>query len=87
MPARFDGPSLANVPSMLNLVTEFGELDLTFAPSGELRGFEEWNAHAVVVEIANGVSVAVVALDDVIASKHAANRPKDQNGAAISSAR
>ena len=63
---------------MLNLVTEFGELDLTFSPSGALDGFDDWNAHAVIVEIAEGLTVAVAALDDVIASKRAANRPKDQ---------
>lgn len=78
VPAPLDGPFLANMPLMLNLVTEMGELDLTFSPSGELDGFDDWNAHAVIVEIAEGVPVAVAALDDVIASKRAANRPKDQ---------
>lgn len=78
LPAPLDGPFLANMSSILNLVTEFGELDLTFAPSGELDGFDGWKAHAVVVEIAEGLPVVVAALDDVIASKRAANRPKDQ---------
>ena len=78
VPAPLDGPFLANMPLMLNLVTELGELDLTFSPSGELDGFDDWNAHAVIVEIAEGLTVAVAALDDVIASKRAANRPKDQ---------
>ena len=66
------------MPLMVNLVTELGELDLTFSPSGELDGFDGWNAHTVIVEIAEGLTVAVAALDDVIASKRAANRPKDQ---------
>ena len=30
VPVPLDGPFLANMPVMLNLVTEFGELDLTF---------------------------------------------------------
>ena len=78
VPAPLDGPFPANMPLMVNMVTELGELDLTFSPSGELDGFDGWNAHAVIVEIAEGLTVAVAALDDVIASKRAANRPKDQ---------
>lgn len=76
--APIDGPFLANMPFMLNLVTDFGEMDLTFAPSGGLGGFDEWNANAIVVDISEGLSVHVAALDDIIASKQAANRPKDQ---------
>jgi hypothetical protein len=78
VPALLDGQFLANMTLMLNLVTELGELDLTFSPSGELDGFDDWNARAAVVEIAAGLTVVVAALDDVIASKRAANRPKDQ---------
>jgi len=77
-PAPLDGPFLANMPLMLNLVTDFGELDLTFAPSGERVGFEGWRAGAVVLDVAEDVAVVVAALDDIIASKQAANRPKDQ---------
>lgn len=78
VPARLDGPFLAEIPFMLNLVTDFGDVDLTFNPSGELDGFDGWRSHAVLVEIGDGVSVYVGSLDDVIASKRAANRPKDQ---------
>lgn len=78
VPVRLDGPLLANLALMLNLVTDFGDVDLAFAPAGELEGFLEWDAHAVVVDIAEGVTVHVGSLDDVIASKRAANRPKDQ---------
>jgi hypothetical protein len=78
VPAPLDGPFLANMPRMLNLVTEFGEMDLTFAPSGGLGGFEEWDVDAMIVEIADGLSVRVASLDDIIRSKAAANRPKDQ---------
>ncbi len=76
--APLDGPFLANMPLMLNLVTDLGEMDLTFAPSGGLGGFDEWDAHAIVVEIADGLEVHIAALDDIISSKVAANRPKDQ---------
>lgn len=78
VPASIDGPFLANMPVMLNLVTDLGDLDLTFAPSGGLGGFEEWSAQALSVEIAEGLSVRIASLDDIIHSKRAANRPKDQ---------
>lgn len=78
VPAPLDGPFLANMPLMLNLVTDLGEMDLTFAPSGGLGGFAEWDAHSIVVEIADGLPVHVAALQDIIDSKTAANRPKDQ---------
>lgn len=78
VPARLDGPFLANMPLMLNLVTDHGDLDLTFSPSGELDGFDGWNTNALQVEIAEGLTVHVASLDDIIASKRAADRPKDQ---------
>jgi hypothetical protein len=78
VPAPIDGPFLEAMPLMLNLVTDFGDLDLTFAPSGGLGGFDEWNANALLVEVAEGTSVAIAALDDIIDSKRAANRLKDQ---------
>lgn len=76
--ATIDGHFLANMQAILNLVTDFGDLDLAFAPSGGLGGFEEWSAHALSVEIADGLSVRIASLDDIIHSKRAANRPKDQ---------
>ena len=78
VPARMTGPFLANMPVMLNLVTDLGDVDLTFTPSGGLGGFNEWNAHALLVEISDGLSVRIAALSDIIDSKRAANRPKDQ---------
>ena len=78
VPTVLDGQFLANMPVMLNLVTDLGELDLTFIPSGGLGGFDEWDARAIVVDIAEGLEVHIAALDDIIASKRAANRPKDQ---------
>lgn len=78
VPAPIDGRFLANMPIMLNLVTDLGDVDLTFSPSGGLGGFDEWSAQAIVVEIADGLSVRIASLDDIIDSKRAANRAKDQ---------
>jgi hypothetical protein len=78
VPAPIDGRFLANMPIMLNLVTDLGDVDLTFTPSGGLGGFDEWSEHALVVEIAEGLTVRIASLDDIIDSKRAANRPKDQ---------
>jgi hypothetical protein len=66
---------LANV-EVLNLVTRFGDLDLSFRPSGT-DGFEDLAARSVAIRI-QGLQVQVAALQDVIRSKEAANRPKDQ---------
>ncbi len=77
VPAPIDDEFLANMPVMLNLVTDYGDIDLTFKPSGRAGGFDGWNANAIVVEIADGISVRIAALDDIIDSKRTANRPKD----------
>jgi hypothetical protein len=78
VPARIDARFLAQMPLMLNLVTDQGDVDLTFAPSGPLAGFDEWREGAVRVEIADGVEVTIAALADIIESKRAADRPKDR---------
>lgn len=75
---RIDGAFLANMPHMLNLVTDLGEMDLTFTPAGPRSDFNAWREHAAEKEIGEGLVVWVAALDDIIASKRAANRPKDQ---------
>jgi hypothetical protein len=62
--------------SVLNLTTRFGDLDLTFAPSGFLDGFDALQHGATAMTI-DGVRVLVASLDDVIASKEAAGRDKD----------
>lgn len=65
---------LRNV-QLLNLGTRFGDLDLSFRPSGT-EGFPDLARGAVPMTIRN-LRVAVAALEDVIRSKEAANRPKD----------
>jgi hypothetical protein len=77
-PALLDGPFLANMPVMLNLVTDHGEMDLTFVPAGPAGGFEGWRRRATEEEVSDGLMVAVASLDDIIESKRAADRPKDR---------
>ncbi len=78
VPAPLDGPFLANMPVMLNLVTDFGEMDLTFVPAGSAGGYDGWKVAATSEELSDGVVVVAAGLDDIIDSKRAANRPKDQ---------
>ena len=78
VPTKIDGGFLANMPNMLNLVTDFGEMDLTFSPAGSAGDFEGWKKGATLEVIDDGLTVLVASLDDIIDSKRAANRPKDQ---------
>jgi hypothetical protein len=75
---RIDASFIESMPLMLNLTTRLGHMDLTFSPSGDLHDFDAWSAGAGHAQLRDGLVVRVAALDDVIASKQAANRPKDQ---------
>ena len=77
VPTRIDGEFLANMPFMLNLVTDFGEMDLTFTPAGKAGGYDGWRVGATEEAVSEGLTVFVASLDDVIDSKQMANRPKD----------
>ncbi len=68
-------PSLIASMAMLNLTTRCGDLDLTFTPSG-LDGYQGVRQRAVTFEV-GGLHISVAALSDIIASKEAADRPKD----------
>ncbi|WP_326547992.1 hypothetical protein QGN32_07625 [Mycolicibacterium sp. ND9-15] len=59
-----------------NLVTDAGDLDISFRPSGT-RGYSDLRRDAVCADIYE-VTVQIASLADVIRSKQAANRPKDQ---------
>jgi hypothetical protein len=75
---RIDAGFLRAMPFMLNLVTDHGDVDLTFAPAGGLDGFEGWDERAIDVEIAPTLVVRIAGLDDIIDSKRAAGRAKDE---------
>ncbi len=63
--------------SILNLTTPAGDLDLTFRPSGT-EGYRDLRRDAIEIEAADGVSILVASLADVIRSKEAAGREKDR---------
>lgn len=70
-----DGRSLGAV-RVWNLTTKFGDLDISFEPSGT-QGYEDLVARARRVRLPH-VETTVAALSDVIRSKEAAGRLKDQ---------
>jgi len=76
LPFDHDASSLAR-SEMWNLVSPAGEFDLSFAPSGFSRGYEDLLANAVLIELREGLRVRVAAVGDVIESKRRAGREKD----------
>ena len=62
---------------MLNLQTSAGEFDISFEPGAFEGGYEALVSHAVELEVF-GVLVKVASLHDIIRSKEATNRLKDQ---------
>ncbi len=75
LPFNCDAEFLERV-GILNLVTAFGDLDISFEPTGT-TGFEDLKQDLVRYEIA-GITVPVASLPDVIRSKEAAGREKDR---------
>lgn len=75
LPFAHDAASLAR-SVFWNLVTPYGELDVSFSPAGT-SGFSDLaqNAGTVVV---GSTRVSVASLADVVRSKDAADRPKDR---------
>lgn len=74
LPFSHDAASLANV-GMWNLTCKFGELDISFKPSGT-DGYEDLVRTALRVDV-RGEQMSVASLADIIRSKEAAARPKD----------
>lgn len=75
LPFDHDAESLAGA-GVWNLTTRFGDLDISFVPTGT-TGYPDLIRDANSVSARN-VLVPVASLADVIRSKQAANRPKDQ---------
>jgi hypothetical protein len=75
IPFAADGVFLSRM-AMVNLITDFGDLDISYQPAG-FSGYEELMEHASEVNV-SGVGVPVASLSDVIRSKSTADRPKDR---------
>jgi hypothetical protein len=75
LPFGHDGKSLARA-DFWNLICKYGEFDISFRPGGFPGGYRDLvdRSHSVLVD---GIEVPIADLDDVIASKEAAGRPKD----------
>jgi len=75
LPFDHDGAYLGGA-AVWNLICRYGEFDLSLRPSGFSNGYRQLarRAHRVRVE---GIEVSIADLDDIIASKEAAGRPKD----------
>lgn len=79
LPAGYFTPRSLLAASVWNLATRHGLLDLSFTPSGFPGGYAELAAHATPMPAAGtSITVLVASLDDVHASKRAADRPKDR---------
>ncbi len=72
---QHDGPSLGRA-EVWNLQTDGGRLDISFVPNGT-TGYSDLMRGSFDVDI-HGIEIRVASLADIIRSKQAANRPKDQ---------
>jgi hypothetical protein len=75
LPFACDATTLGNAVTW-NLTTDAGDLDITFEPSGTY-GYSDLHRDAVDTQLYD-VTVEIASLGDIIRSKQAANRPKDQ---------
>ena len=75
LPFAHDGRTLGDV-DVWNLSTPLGGLDITFVPTGT-QGYADVAERAETIDIGD-LDVRVAALQDIIRSKAAAGREKDQ---------
>jgi hypothetical protein len=75
LPFSCDATFLSRV-ALLKLETDAGDLDVSFVPSGT-QGYDDLVAHVARFDL-DGVIAPTAALLDIIRSKTAANRAKDQ---------
>ncbi len=75
LPFHHDATSLA-AGRIWNLTTRFGDLDITFVPSGT-TGFADLTRDAATV-VLRGTEVRLASLADIVRSKEAAGRDKDR---------
>ena len=75
LPFRLDAETLARGDSF-TFVTDAGDLDILGTPSGS-EGYEQLIRNASTLDLGE-VMVSVAALEDLIAMKRAAGRPRDR---------
>lgn len=79
LPPDYFTPRSLLAASVWNLATRHGLLDLSFTPSGFPGGYADLAQRATTMPAAGtSIAVLVASIDDVHASKRAANRPKDR---------
>lgn len=79
LPADYFTPRSLLGASVWNVATRHGLLDLSFTPTGFPGGYADLAPAATTMPAAGtSISVLVASLDDVHASKRAADRPKDR---------
>jgi hypothetical protein len=71
-----DGEFLLRMDTAVNLVTDYGDFDISYRPPAFPGGYQDLVPNAIAYDI-DGVTVRVAALDDIITSKRTADRPKD----------
>jgi hypothetical protein len=76
VPFRCEAGLLVHM-KMLNLVTDFGDFDLSFQPAAS-EGYDDLVRRSVETTIPPSVVVKVAALQDIITSKETADRAKDR---------
>lgn len=80
LPFAHDVTSLAG-STFWNLTTRFGDLDISFRPSGT-QGYDDLRRDAVEVTL-RGIPVLLASLQDIVRSKEAAGRDKDRRALPI----
>ena len=75
LPFAHDSTSLA-ASTFWNLTTRFGDLDISFRPSGT-QGYRDLRRDAIEVTL-RGTPVLLASLADIVRSKEAAGRDKDR---------
>ena len=75
LPFSHSAESLADA-RVWNLITKYGDLDITFEPSGT-QGYDDLRRDAIEIELA-GTKILIASLADIVRSKGAAGRDKDR---------
>lgn len=80
LPFAHDATSLAG-STFWNLTTCFGDLDISFTPSGT-QGYDDLRRDAAEI-VLRGTPVLLASLQDIVRSKEAAGRDKDRRALPI----